>query len=130
MKSVESYDHHENKWSFLSDMNVAKKYHYATSLGNKMFVTDVDNLARSEVYDNISRKFTLFNIKRPVGQFTRSNFKILRISNKFILFADSYRSLQLYVYNVDKNKWVFEKNLQKENFNFPAYCSFEKLPKL
>ena len=133
LKSVESYDHHVNKWTFLSDMIAAKSFHSAISMGNKMFVTDVGYLARSEVYDSISRKFTLFKIKELVIQTTTSCFETIRISKKLIVLADvgPRVSPELYMYNVDENKWVSENNLLKDNFIFPAYCSsFEKLPKL
>ena len=40
LRSVEAYDHHKNKWTYLSDM-IAKRYdHSAVSMGNKMFVID------------------------------------------------------------------------------------------
>lgn len=64
---MESYDHHENKWIFFSDMVKPKSEHSVVSTANKIFAVNGCYLARSEVYDNISRKFTLFNIK-PLKQ--------------------------------------------------------------
>ena len=37
-RTVESYDYYENKWTYLSDMTVARYKHGAVSMGNKMFV--------------------------------------------------------------------------------------------
>ena len=54
LKSVEAYDFHENKWSFLPDM-IQKKYcHGSVGLGNKLFVIGYT----SEVFDSLSRVFT------------------------------------------------------------------------
>ena len=38
VRSVESYDHHENKWTFLPEMIYASYFHEVFSMGNKMLV--------------------------------------------------------------------------------------------
>ena len=37
-ESVEAYNHHEDKWIFLPDMQFGRRGHSAVSMGNKMFV--------------------------------------------------------------------------------------------
>ena len=38
MKSVEAYDHHENKWIILPNMIKSRKKHTSIVIGNKLFV--------------------------------------------------------------------------------------------
>ena len=69
LRSVEAYDHHENKWTYLSDM-IAKMYdHSVVSMGNKIFVITKGIPVYYELYDSISRKFTMFNVKPPYSNF-------------------------------------------------------------
>ena len=45
---------------------IANRYdHSAVSIGNKMFVIAKRNPVGYELYDNISRKFSMFNVKPP-----------------------------------------------------------------
>ena len=135
LRSVEAYDHHENKWTFLCSMITAKSNHSSISIGNKIFVIGLGNLARSEVYDNISRTFTVFKFNpliSPFSSFSFNSLKTFGISNKLLVFGnfDSLDDLQLYVFNVDLKKWVPEEELLKNNFVVPAYSSIEKHPKI
>ena len=61
--SAESYDHYENKWSNLPDMISWRNGHSSFSMGNKLFVIGGSSNVDAEVFDSISRKFTLFNLK-------------------------------------------------------------------
>ena len=56
LKSVESYDHHENKWSYLPDMNCKRCDHGAVSISNKMFVIggNWSTIVTGEVFDSKS----------------------------------------------------------------------------
>ena len=65
MKSVEAYDHHENKWIIIPSMIKSRKIHNSVVVGNKLFVTGGYGRICSEVYDSISRKFTMFSFKLP-----------------------------------------------------------------
>ena len=56
--SVESYDHHENKWTDLPDMLHGRHNHVALSIDNKMFVIGGKWNLSCEVFDRVSRKFT------------------------------------------------------------------------
>ena len=62
IKSVETYDHHKNKWNFLPEMIYEWYFHEVVSMGNKIFVVGGSGLTECEVFDSFSRKFTL--IKR------------------------------------------------------------------
>ena len=59
----------------------AKSDHSAFSKGNKMLVVDASDITRSEVYDNVSRKFSFVNIKPLESQLSNSHFKTFSISN-------------------------------------------------
>ena len=135
LRSVEAYDHHENKWTFLCNMITAKSNHSSISIGNKIFVIGLGNLARSEVYDNISRTFTVFSFNpliSPFSSYYSYCFKTLNISNKFMIFANDETSddLKLYAYNVDIKKLISEEDLLKKSFMVLIYTSIEKHPKI
>ena len=65
MKSVEAYDHHENKWIILPDMIKSMRKHTYVVVGNKLIVIGGYGRTCSEVYDSISRKFTIFSLNLP-----------------------------------------------------------------
>ena len=86
LKSIESYDHHENKWSYLPEMNFKRSDHVAVSICNKIFVVGGNWKMTGEVFDNKSRKFT--NIKK---EFCRKNlwyfvYSVVCIGCKFMVF--------------------------------------------
>ena len=109
----------------------AKSDHSAFSEGNKMLVVDASDITRSEVYDNVDRKFSFINIKPLESQLSNSHFKTLSVSNKLFVFSDSnsYVKLNFYVHIVDEKGWVFEDYLLKNHFIFHTYWDFEKQPK-
>ena len=131
LRSVEAYDHHKNKWTYLSDM-IAKRYdHSAVSMGNKMFVIGKGNPVYYELYDSISRKFTMFKVKPPYSNFYGFGFDVLGINNKLVHFsiASSSNELKVYFYDVFENKWIVENILVKNNFMFATEAFFIKYPK-
>ena len=129
LKSVESYDHYKKKWTSLSDMIGGKFEHSAINMGNKLFVISSVSYTSSEVYDNISRKFTLLNLKR---HYTDPNFrscKAVGISNKIYIFCSYFSNeniIMIYVYNVDENEWNSEEFVIADKLR-PA--AFQKHPK-
>ena len=64
-KSVEAFDHHENKWTYLPDMIEERHYHASVSMGNKLFVIGEEQTTSCEVFDSFSRKFTLLEAQLP-----------------------------------------------------------------
>ena len=129
LKSVESYDHHENKWITLSDMIEWKTEHSAISMGNKLFVISGKYYPMcSEVYDNISRKFIVLNLERNCTQRGVLSRKSLGISNKIYIFCSytfNYK-IVMYVYNVDKNKWNSEEIVITDNLCPSAFQKYSK----
>ena len=118
LKSVEAYDHHENKWTYLSDM-IKKRYdHSSVTIGKKLFVIGGYDKVCSEVYDSVSRKFTMFNLKLPYA-YTFNKIKTVSFNSKIVVFCvcSSNNTSKLYVYNVDEPNWI-----KKEiTFNFDSH---------
>ena len=129
LRSVESFDHHENKWTFLCDMIDAKALHSSVSMGNKMFVIDRFLSSSFEVYESVSRKFSFLNIIPLSGHPRNFYYRALSVGNKlFILSAKKPCSnLEIYAYNVDNNKWISEDSLFETNL---FCCVFEKHSKI
>ena len=84
LRSVEAYDHHVNKWKYLSDMIENMYDHSLVSMGNNMFLIGKRDSVYYESYDSFSRKFTMFNVKPPYSNFYSFNFKVLGINNKLV----------------------------------------------
>ena len=93
--------------TYLSDM-IKKRYdHSSVTIGKKLFVIGGYDKVCSEVYDSISRKFTIFNLKLPYT-YSCYQLKTVGINNKIVVFCVCYSNdpSELYVYNVDKLKWI------------------------
>ena len=111
---------------------IAKRYdHSAVSMGNKMFVIGKGNPVYYELYDSISRNFTMFKVKPPYSNFYGFGFDVLGINNKLVHFsiASSSNELKVYVYDVYENKWLVENIFVKYDFMFSSDASFIKYPK-
>ena len=100
-------------------------------MGNKMFVIGKGNLVHYELFDSISRQFTMFNVKPHYSNFSCFDYKVLGINNKLVYFCtvSSSKKLKVYVHDVVENKWIVEKNLIRYNYKFSLYASFVKYPK-
>ena len=128
MNSVETFDHHENKWNILPDMVLSRFDHSSVAVGNKLFVIGVSNRICSEVYDSISRKFTMFSLKLPSAPYMYNKCKTISFNKKLVVFCDSYLDIicKIHVYNIDEQNWVNKKTLLKYNFN---EAEIQKAPK-
>ena len=107
LKSVEAYDHHENKWTYLSDM-IKKRYdHSSVTIGKKFFVIGGYDKVCSEIYDSTSKNFTMFNLKLPYS-YTCYKIKTVSFNSKIVVICvcSSNNPSELNVYNVDKSKWI------------------------
>ena len=106
LKSVEAYDHHENKWTNLLDMIEARCNHAAVSMGNKMFVIGRAYTTCCEVFDSFSRKFTkLYSEIYPHsddGYFMHLTLAIVLCYFK-ILQKNSQKQLFTYIMLIKKN---------------------------
>ena len=58
LKSVEAFDHHENKWICLPDMLEIRKDHGIVSFTNKLFAIAGSLSNTCEVFDNCTKMFT------------------------------------------------------------------------
>ena len=110
-RSVEAYDHFENKWSFMPDMLEIRYYHGSVAMGNKLYVTGGINIRYSEVFDYVSNKFTLLK-PLPLDDYGLSAFNALkivffRIKDKVVVkydFEDKSRD-NIFIYDKDEDKW-------------------------
>ena len=59
LQSVETYDHYENKWTYLPDMIEKRFCHASVSMGNKLFVIGGYDSTSNEIFDSSSRKLFL-----------------------------------------------------------------------
>ena len=103
LKSVETYDHYENKWISLPEMIYARYDHDVVSMGNKMFV--VGDKTQCEVFDSFSRKFTLIK-KIPCDSYILYNSRIVAsIGHKFTVYSTCVGESVIYSYDIVNRKW-------------------------
>ena len=72
----------------------------------------------SEVYDSVSRKFTMFSLKLPCHTDRYIQCKTLSFNNKTVVFCEcsDYSSSKSFVYNVYQKRWELKEMLIVENF--------------
>ena len=111
--SVEAFDHHENKWSYLPPM-VGKRYgHDSVSMGNKMFVIGGKKTSTCELFDSRSRKFVILKqdsyFRRGFFQSERAVLNSVCIGNKIIVFIMTpYDSrTTMCIFDVFKQNWLY-----------------------
>ena len=106
LNSVESFDHHENKWNILPDMVLSRFDHSSVAVGNKLFVIGGSNRICSEVYDSISRKFTMFSLTLLCSPYKYNKCKTMSFNNKLVVFCGCFFEIlsKINVYNVDEQK--------------------------
>ena len=84
-------------------MNEERRGHAAVSMGNKMFVIGGYRSSSSEIFDSLSRKFTLLKPFSKLCNIDASHSRVLCVGNRIIIFDNIYgHESKLYVYNVDK----------------------------
>ena len=116
LKSVEAYDHHENKWTYLPDMIEKRYYHGTVSMGNKMFVIGgfkhlTWNLT-CEVFESTSRKFTSINQLLAVNKLYYYQTSVVSIGYKVLFFYSTRDTTKnkLQVYDVPRDQWCLKQN--------------------
>ena len=115
LKSVEAYDHYENKLTYLPDMIEERLFHASVSMGNKLFVIGGWITTSCEVIDSFYRKFTF--ISSSVGSIEgRYHFEAICIGNKVLVLALNIFKLnsKLIVYDTINDSWS-EKNIEVVN---------------
>ena len=107
-KSVEAYDHYENKWTYLPDMQFRRWGHSAVSKSNKMFIikgiSKEYSLLPCEVYDKVSNKFSF--IGPPAIHIRHVVEQPYCVGNKIALITGWYENrVSFSVYDIDENSW-------------------------
>ena len=108
LKSVEAYDHHDDKWIFLPDMHFERYEHSAVSMGNKMFIIGGFVQGNScEVYDKISQKFSCITSPEVDMLYVRNVVnQPYCVGNKIVLITGWYENtVHFSVYDVDESSW-------------------------
>ena len=128
IKSAESYDHYENKWSYFPDMIGLRDEHSSFSMGNKLFVIGGCSNVDAEVFDSTSRKFTLFNLKFPCKNKLGCRCETVNFSRKMLVFCtcSTNRQQKIHVCNVDEKRFVSEGIIKNVRLRYPI---FHKIPK-
>ena len=103
-------------------MNEPKSCHSSFSMGNKMFVIVNTHLTSCEVYDNVSRSFTMLTINLCFKK--HAEIKAFGVNDMIYIFNSE---LNLYAYNMNGNKLVFDVSVLEGSLNCAA---FQKYPKV
>ena len=99
LKSVESYDYYENKWTYLPDMNEKRMSNALIGIGNKLFVIGGRRISSCEVFDSCSRKFTFINSDIKVSSLETNYFRAFCIGSNIVVFHNSWSlKSMIYVY--------------------------------
>ena len=103
LKSVESYDHASDAWTFMPDMLEDRVGHTSAAVRNKLFLIG-GNCDMCEVFDSHSNLFTL--LKSPAKLFDQTNTEIATasIANKIVFIGE--QSIVGECFDVEKDKWV------------------------
>ena len=107
LKSVESYDYHEDKWIFLPDMIFERCGHAAVSMGNKMFIIGGFDegiyTLPCEVFDKFSNKFSCIESPLRIQDVIEQPYCV---GNKIVIITDWHENTTWFnVYDVDQNSW-------------------------
>ena len=112
IKSVETYDHHLDKWSLLPELNVGRKEPGLLAMGNKLFViygTRGRDSITHEVYDCVSRKFTFiapFRITNVLERpYLQTDGNKIFVFDTWCQFDDVFEQPSISVYDINENKW-------------------------
>ena len=112
MKSVEAYDHYENKWTYLPNMIKERQYHASVSMGNKLFAIGGRNIKSCELFDSVSRKFTFIKAKIPNYKNSwLTQYHAFSIGNFILMISENKSSEYItnFIYNVQKSQWSEKK---------------------
>ena len=85
VKSVEAYDRYENIWTCLPDMIEGRADHSLTSMVNKLYVTAGPLDVTWEVFDSLTRKFTLIRYQTGIKGIYFNESSACCVGNKVVL---------------------------------------------
>ena len=115
-KSVEEYDHHRNKWTYLPDMIKRRSSHSACSMGNKLYIIGGHNTKSCEVFDSFSGKFSFIK-SAPFRDYRN---KSVCLGYQINVYRCNER--KVFVYNTDENNWVTKRLNFKKSKNVWLSC--------
>ena len=110
-KSVESYDHHLNKWSLLPDLQVGRKLPGLLAKGNKLYVIAGAYSNTHEVYDSLTKQFTFIAPNSDFMFFhcflfaNGNNVFVLRSILRSALDSADNTNVRIPTYDIVDNKW-------------------------
>ena len=103
LNTVEVYDHVDDSWSYLPNMNVPKVSHKSVAVSNKLFVVGV-YVTNCEVYDSTCKKFVF--LKQPqTSLMDYLNYPptyLTSIGSKLIVITNESDIL---LYDMVENEW-------------------------
>ena len=105
--SVEAYDHHLNKWTYMPDLMEEKYCHGSVAMGNKFYVIGGTRTQSSEVFDKISSKFA--RIKQSPRAVTSFEAEVFRIQNKIVVKLERIvheKKENVFIYDTITDKWT------------------------
>ena len=105
--SVEAYDHHLNKWTYMPDLLEEKYCHGSVAMGNKLYVIKGIRTQSCEVFDKISRKFA--RIKQFPLAVSTIKIEVFRLQNEIIVKFDRKtdgKEENVFIYDTITNKWT------------------------
>ena len=125
LKSIESYDFHENNWYYFPYMLSPRVNHSAVSIGNKMFMIGGSS-EYSEVFDSITRKFTYIKtlpgwvrtLKKDIFERYEILYQVVNIGYTIYFFREEYNKVNVHSYDVRNNVFNFKTSMVKEIFSF------------
>ena len=105
LKSVESCNYYENKWTYLPDMIEERDLHASVSMGNKIFVIGGFSTSNCEVFDSTSKKFTSIKCLKKT---CHGSFQAVCLDNILVVFNIPINSGkgQIYVYDTESNEYL------------------------
>ena len=121
LRSVESYDHISDTWTYMANMINARICHDLIAVSNKLFAIGGKTMT-FEVYDTFSEKFVALNLLPRLENDFRY-FGAYMIGRNIMVFG---KSPKVYFYNVDSNEW-YEGSCEITNYK-RFYLS--KLPQI
>ena len=107
--SVEAYDHHKSRWSYLPPMIEKRRWHASVSMGNKLFVIGGKKSLSCELFSSRSRKFVYLKHSLNIQVFHKSFLRSVCIGDKIVVCVMSKYGLgtKICTYDVCKQKWLY-----------------------
>ena len=123
LNTIEAYDYHENRWSYLPSMLSKRANHSAVSISNKMIIIGGSS-DYFEIFDSVTRKFTYI---KTIPNWARTSkpdwhrrvnnpYQVIDIANKIYLFRMENNKVNVYRYDVRNDLFTFKTSVETESF--------------